>query len=66
MALNDLFREMRRCFGANFGFNALDLMPASRGLAYAVERAADPLDRAGIDTKALRYLSNSFGAPRHL
>ena len=42
------------------------IMPALRGLAYPVERAADPLHRTGIDTKALRYLSNSFSAPRRL
>jgi hypothetical protein len=39
------------------------IMPALRGLACPVERAANPLHRTGIDTKALRYLSNSFSAP---
>jgi hypothetical protein len=34
------------------------------GDAYAVERAADPLHRARIDTKSLCYLGHAFGAAR--
>jgi hypothetical protein len=37
-----------------------------RGLAYVVERAADPLHRTGIDTKPFGDLTNAFSAPWRL
>jgi hypothetical protein len=42
------------------------LTVASSGRAYALERAADPLDRARIDTKSLSYLAHALSTSRGL
>src|SRR5690242_9930181 len=43
--------------------NQRPLIIASCGPADAVERATDPLHRARIDAKALRYFAHALGAP---
>ena len=51
---------------ADDAFVEIGTLSALRGLAYVVERAADPLHRARIDTKSLGYLAHALGTPWRL